>query len=160
VTPQGATARSFPSQMNQKAIPFEVLYLNDEGYHLKLKAKVNDLELCLILDTGASQSAFDLHFVQKNFGEQVLVPTMQISAGLGTNSMESFSLELDVFQLGELKIQPFKVAVLDLSNVNHSYERIGLEPIHWVLGNDVLYKFNALIDYRNLQLWLHEARQN
>jgi hypothetical protein len=48
----------------QQAIPFEILHLNDEGYHLKIMASINDVQLSLILDTGASQTAFDTDYIR------------------------------------------------------------------------------------------------
>ena len=54
---------------SQKSIPFEIIHLNDEGYHLKIKSIINNISIDLIVDTGASQSAFDIHFIQDNLSE-------------------------------------------------------------------------------------------
>jgi predicted aspartyl protease len=53
----------------QQAIPFEILHLNDEGYHLKIVASINDVQLSLILDTGASQTAFFCPMAMKIYGK-------------------------------------------------------------------------------------------
>ena len=139
---------------SQKPIPFEIIHLNDEGYHLKVKSMINNLSIDLIVDTGASQSAFDFHFIQNNLRELEIIKAEQISSGLGTNTMESYECTLDFFQIGDLKIENYKAALLDLSHVNQTYEKLNIPCIHGVLGNDILLKYNALIDYKNKQLWL------
>jgi predicted aspartyl protease len=137
-----------------KAIPFEIIHLNDQGYHLKIKARINGTEASFILDTGASQTAFDLHFVKLIIPENKIEVTEQVSSGLGTNNMLSYEVLIDSFQIGEHKFENYSVAVLDLSHVNNTYQKLGIDDIHGILGNDILYKFKALIDYKNLQLWL------
>lgn len=139
---------------NHKAIPFEIIHLNDQGYHLKIKARINGTEASFILDTGASQTAFDLHFVKLIIPENKIEVTEQVSSGLGTNNMLSYEVLIDSFQIGEHNFENYNVAVLDLSHVNNTYQKLGIDDIHGVLGNDILYKFKALIDYKNLQLWL------
>jgi predicted aspartyl protease len=142
--------------MIKKAIPFEIVYLNEEGYHLKIAVLVNNQKCSMLLDTGASQTAFDRKLLQDIIGAEAIVPSEQISTGLGTQSMESFSAVLPEFEIGDIKITSYKAAVLDLGHVNQTYEKIMLDPIHGVLGNDILLPYNALIDYRNLQLWLEK----
>jgi hypothetical protein len=34
---------------------------------------------------------------------------------------------------------------------------MNINPIHGVLGNDVLLKYEALIDYKNKQVWLNNV---
>ncbi len=139
----------------QKAIPFEIIHLNEEGYHLKIRAKINKVDVALILDTGASQTAFDINFVKENIVYLDIIKAEQISSGLGTNTMESFESVFNYFEIGDLTIENYKAALLDLSHVNNTYEKLNIEPIHGVLGNDVLLKYDALIDYKNKQLWLN-----
>lgn len=139
---------------SQNAIPFEIIHLNEEGYHLRITSKINDLKISMILDTGASQTAFDQHFIRISLENLEINLAEQISTGLGTNSMESFECILHRFEIGNIELTNYKAALLDLSHVNYAYEKLNIEPIQGVLGNDVLLKFNALIDYKNKQIWL------
>lgn len=139
---------------SQKAIPFEIIHLNEQGFHLRMNASVNGKVISLILDSGASQTAFDISYVQEFHSELDVNLAEQISSGLGTNTMESFECVFDVFVIGDLKLKNYKAALLDLSHVNHAYHKLNIEPIQGVLGNDVLMKHNALIDYKNKQIWL------
>lgn len=144
---------------NNKAISFEIIHLNEQGYHLKIKTQVNDIVAYFILDTGASQTAFDLGFIKNILPENQITSSEQISSGLGTNNMMSYEVMIDKFQIGHHIFENYKAAVLDLSHVNSTYEKLGIQNIHGVLGNDILYKLKALIDYKNLQLWLNDSTE-
>lgn len=77
-----------------------------------------------------------------------------LSTGLGTNSMESQSIHLSSLKFGKIVIWNYDMVLLDLNHVNVSYESIGIKHIDGVLGNDLLYDLNAVIDYnaRTLKL--------
>lgn len=135
-------------------LPFEIINLNDEGYHLRISVKINGTPISMILDSGASQTAFDITFIRNFYSDLEINITSQISSGLGTSSMESFECNLQSFEIGNINLKNYKAALLDLSHVNYAYDKLSIEPINGVLGNDVLLKHDALIDYKNRQLLL------
>jgi hypothetical protein len=139
---------------NQKAIPFEIVKLNESGFHLRIEAEINGKTISLILDSGASQTAFDSSYIFEFMKDLEINSAEQLSSGLGTNSMEIFECVFESFKLGNLVLLNYKAALLDLSHVNHTYDRMNLAPIQGVLGNDVLMKYDALIDYKNKHVWL------
>ena len=130
----------------------------DEQSALSLMVKItlfiNGNPARMILDTGASRTVFDETrvgvFVDKNYIEG----QDRLSTGLGTNTMESKQVMLDEFQIGELTIKDYNAAVLDLTHVNQSYERLALKPIDGVLGSDILFDYKAVIDYEKRELVL------
>lgn len=139
---------------SQKAIPFQIIDLDSEGYHLKIIGQINNHSANIILDTGASKTAFDQTFITALIGANALEKHEKLSSGLGTNSMECYEAELSELRMGDFTLNNYRIAVLDLSNVNLAYEKLGLGKIHGILGNDILFKNSALIDYGNKQLWL------
>jgi hypothetical protein len=135
-------------------LPIEIFSIEDDGYHLKIKIVVNGKSANMILDTGASRTVFDeeriAHFVEVGDVEE----HDRLSTGLGTNSMESKQVTLGELHIGGLKIIDYNAAVLDLTHVNQSYERLKIEPIDGVLGSDILFDYGAVIDYEKNELLL------
>jgi predicted aspartyl protease len=138
----------------QQAIPFDICVLDNDGYHLCITAKVNGTPCNLILDTGASQTAFDITFIQQVPGLDPIMKAGRTSSGLGTSSMEIHETAISIFELGDQRFTDYTAVVVDLHHVNLTYEKLNMKPIHGVLGNDILVKHEAMIDYRNKQLWL------
>lgn len=139
----------------QKAIPFEIINLDDDGYHLMVKGKVNGHDCNLILDTGASKTALDKGFVSDVIGKEELKKVEKLSSGLGTNEMEIHEIIVKAFHIDSHIFHNYEVAVIELTHVNFAYEKMNLEKIQGIIGNDILVKYHALIDYKNKQLWLN-----
>ncbi len=133
-------------------LPFEILPIENDGFHLQLKVRINGVEANLILDTGASRSVFDetriTLFTKNNHVED----NERLSTGLGTNTMTSKKVILEKLQLNELIIENYEATILDLAHVNQSYEKLELELIDGVLGSDILVEYNAIIDYGRKEL--------
>lgn len=140
-------------------IPFKLLSLDGEGYHLMIKAYVNKKVANLIIDTGASKTVFDKKRVQKFVSESKIDAHEKLSSGLGTSNMESHVVVLKTFKIGEIEMKEYQTVLLDLSHVNQSYEQIGLKPVEGVLGSDVLLRYNAVIDYEKKLLRLSSPKK-
>jgi len=129
------------------SIPFKVLSLDGEGYHLMLKIYVNRKVANVIIDTGASKTVLDKHMIKKYVKDQNFDVHDKLSSGLGTNTMESQVTMIKKLRIGEIEIADYQAILLDLSHVNNSYQQIGLKPVVGVLGSDILLKYKAVIDY-------------
>jgi hypothetical protein len=70
--------------------------------------------------------------------------------------MQSFIATLKQFHLGGLKLKNYVSIFIDLSHVNAAYSQIGIEEVDGVIGNDILMKFKASIDYKKKELKLCE----
>lgn len=135
-------------------IPFQILAIEDDGFHLQLTIKINNKNAVLILDTGASRSVFDESRIKKFTSNNQTEDTERLSTGLGTNTMVSKKVYLEKLQLNELVIENYEATILDLTHVNQSYEKLNLNLIDGVLGSDILSDFNAIIDYGKKKLLL------
>jgi hypothetical protein len=133
-------------------VPFKILSLDAEGFHLMIKVKINGKSANLIIDTGASKTVLDRTRVSKYVKEKDFISHDKLSSGLGTNSMESQMTLLKKLSIGDLVINNYTTVLLDLSHVNGSYQQIGLKPVEGVLGSDILLLFNAVIDYEKKSL--------
>jgi len=146
--------------MIQKTIlPIELLFIEDAGYHLLVKAKVNGKAATLLIDTGASKTVFDKGRILRFTDEKNFRQLEKLSTGLGTSRMETQSAILKKFQLGKLSLSLFETIVIDLSHVNLTYAKLDLPAIDGVLGSDLMVKYHALIDYRKKELKLQWKKQ-
>jgi predicted aspartyl protease len=133
-------------------LQIEIFPIEDDGYHLKLNMLINKKNASVIIDTGASRSVFDENRIVEFLGHDELEDQDRLSSGLGTNTMVSKKVKLDSLQLGETVIKDYDATILDLSHVNASYEKLGLEPVDGILGGDILFDFNAVINYKEKTL--------
>jgi hypothetical protein len=126
-------------------VPLQIIDLHQDGYHPLVNVSVFGKAFTLVLDTGASKTAFDQEIL---LAEGIHVTASDsLSTGLGTNSMTSFTTVLTDLYIGELKVSEFEVAVLDLSTINIAYRQLNHPEVLGVLGGDVLMKYKAVIDY-------------
>lgn len=135
-------------------IPFKILSIGEEGYHLMIKLYINRKVANVIIDTGASSTVFDKKRILKYVTNNTVTEHNNLSTGLGTNTMKSQFTTLKKLKIGELQIVDYKAVLLDLSHVNKSYNQVGLTPIDGVLGSDILLKHKAVIDYAKQKLKL------
>ena len=140
-------------------IPFKVLSLDGEGFHLMIKVYINKKVANLIIDTGASKTVLDKKRIEKYVTEKSFDVHDKLSSGLGTNTMESQITTLKKLKIGDIEIEQYQTVLLDLSHVNHSYEQIGLKQIEGVLGSDILLKYKAVIDYPKKELRLTYSKK-
>lgn len=135
-------------------IPLILLDLQQDGFHPLVEVSLSGRPFILVLDTGASKTAFDQALLEEaNFGIEI-VPSDSLSTGLGTNDMRSSTAVISSLCIGGRQIEKFEAAVLDLSAINIAYGQLGHARVLGVLGGDILVKYKALIDYGKLQLTL------
>jgi len=128
-------------------VPLQIIDLNEEGFHPLVKIKVFGKKFTVVLDTGASKTAFDKNLLQKASKKALIIDSNILSTGLGTNNMASYTATINDMRIGRLKIPEFEVAVLDLSTINFAYAQMGHPQVLGVLGGDILMRYKAVINY-------------
>ncbi|MBD1430993.1 MULTISPECIES: retropepsin-like aspartic protease [Sphingobacterium] len=140
-----------------KIIPFEILTLQQDGYHIILHIELLEKKFKMVLDTGASKTVLDrTTLLEAGIDEQKLIETSILSSGLGTNEMQSAIFILPYLRIGDWECKKFEVAVLDLSTINFAYSQINADPVVGVIGGDILNKYGAVINYKKKTLQLNE----
>jgi len=128
-------------------IPLQIIDLHEDGYHPLVEITIYGKPYILVLDTGASKTAFD-HTMLLQSGDGALIKSSdRLSTGLGTNTMISSTALINEMYIGDLHISEFEVAVLDLSSINIAYRQLNHPEVLGVLGGDILMKYKAVIDY-------------
>ncbi|HTI60624.1 aspartyl protease family protein [Mucilaginibacter sp.] len=137
-------------------VPLHIIDLHEDGYHPLVEVSIFGKPFTLVLDTGASKTAFD-HGALLNEDAKLEVSD-RLSTGLGTNDMASSTAIIRDMKIGDLQIDEFEVAVLDLSTINIAYRQLNHPEVLGVLGGDILMKYKAVIDYGAGTLTLGHTR--
>lgn len=132
--------------------------VENDGFHIMLTARANDKPLNMLIDTGASRTVFDNNSLERILGIDInsLKNNQQLSAGIGSTSLESRFLLLDSFRLGNLSIQNYNTVLIDMSQINQLYTKLGLPAIEGILGGDLLMELKSRIDYREMEICLYK----
>lgn len=135
-------------------VPLQIIDLHQDGFHPLVAVSVCGKPFILVLDTGASRTAFDHTIISQEDVE--LHASESMSTGLGTTTMTSYTANISNFRIGDLQVEAFEVAVLDLSTINMAYRQLNQTEVLGVLGGDILVKYKAVIDYGHALLTLHD----
>jgi predicted aspartyl protease len=133
--------------LKKTTIPLQIIDLDEEGVHPLVAITVFGKPFILVLDTGASKTAFDQSMLLQAHEHAIVTGSDRLSTGLGTNSMVSSTVVINDLYIGDLLIDEFEVAVLDLSTINIAYKQLGHPEVLGVLGGDILMKYKAVINY-------------
>ena len=121
--------------------------------HLWLPAAaINGRAVTLYLDTGAGRTVVDLAFA-RTLGLP-LTEDAHGAGGAGAATMKNYPTRLACLDLGPLREEDFPVHAIDLAHVNAALRARGERPMDGVLGADLLDAREAVIDYRQLGLFL------
>lgn len=133
---------------NYRKIKFKVT----KTQHLLIKAKINGVEGCFILDTGASNSCVGFESVELFLLKAKKSKTK--ASGAGASGMVTQIAVNNQLQLGSWKSLKFDLVIFDLSHVNEALVLHKSKSVHGIIGADVLLKGKAIIDYYNHYLYL------
>src|SRR6188472_3277522 len=98
--------------IRKTTLSIDLLFIEDAGFHLLTKAKVNGKPATLLIDTGASKTVFDKGRLLRFISETGFTTLGKLSTGLGTAKMETQSALLKKFQVGKLSIQKYETIVI------------------------------------------------
>jgi len=141
-------------RIQETVIPFQIISLWTEGVHALVKANIGRYVARMIIDTGASRTVFDESFMLKVLPLSKVTPNGKAASAIGSNEIESASLVIPKWRIGECSFHNYEAAIIDLSHVNVSYARLGIKPVHGILGGDVLQERQARIHYKTKELFL------
>ncbi|MDY0078321.1 MAG: retropepsin-like aspartic protease [Bacteroidales bacterium] len=133
-------------------IPFQLISIEGDGYHILTDGHINGLEAKFLIDTGASRTVFDIEGIRKFVQKPDFMQNERLSTGLGTNEMPSMVVEIESLGFGNLKIEYYPAIAIDLKHVHLSYENLGLPTIDGVLGGDLLARYRCVINYKTRKI--------
>jgi len=138
----------------KEILPIEFIEIEKGNFHLFIYAKIGRKKARLLVDTGASKTAFDQTQILK-FVDASTLSKYEINAiGLGSSQVETQISYLPSLRLGEIKLTQHEITVLDLGHVNQAYKRLGFPEIDGVLGSDLLHQYQAIINFPKAKMEL------
>jgi hypothetical protein len=140
--------------MKNYKIPLKLVKLDNRSFHLLAEARIDDTDLNLVIDTGASRTVFDRKLLEARLnGPEEIIPEIQ-SAGIMAEKIECRTAVAGRFIMGDLILYRFPVIMIDLDAINRIYHKVTGHTIHGLLGSDFLHEYQAEINYRKLILKL------
>jgi hypothetical protein len=137
------------------SIPLKLVTLQEDGFHILVEAQLNGENLLMVVDTGASRSCFDIHFLENLINKDLLQSNESMTSGIGTNSLNSVITIVDELCIGELTVKNYEAVGIDMSHIHHAYTMAGVAKVDGILGGDILLKHNAVINYRKRVLLMN-----
>jgi len=118
---------------------------------LHVSGTINGSPITLLIDTGANVSLLDAAWV----AGQGLAGERTESGTIGCVTVNGIDMiDVDCLELGAIRMEGIRLAVVDLSHVNRQFEQSGSPTIGGILGADVLAERSAVIDYSDPRLKL------
>ena len=131
-------------------------FLLDKGYqriklnrintnHYEVKANINGVEGSFILDTGASTSCVGFEAIETF---NLIAKDSKIkAAGAGAVNMDTQISKGNKIRIGKWKKKRIALVLFNLDHVNIALTQHEAEPVHGIIGADILRKGKAVIDY-------------
>ncbi len=139
-------------------LPLHILPIENQGYQIVLRAVISNHAACLLVDTGASHTLFDRQRLER-FGPLSTNHTVTYQAkGLG-NEIDSFILDIPKFNFNGHSIDDYHAILMNLDALSEIYAEFLGEPIHGILGGDLLYRLDAIINYKKQVIKLSKKKE-
>jgi len=130
-------------------VPIEILKIKDDlrdGYHILCRTRINKKEFRMLLDTGSSMTIFDKK-KSKDISKNQVEPNNQSVLSVGNSNIKSEYIVIDEMVLGDIVLKDYKTVLIDLDYLNQHFKNNGEPQIDGIIGGDILFKYNAIIDY-------------
>lgn len=136
------------------AIPFQLIEIEPESYHLIVKAKLNGNLVMFIVDSGASRSVLDI-----SYDTGIRVDGIEGNSAIG---FMADNVDIDIAQVPEIVIGKYTfnnllMAVTDLSALRTVYTKLTGIDVAGLLGCDFLVDHVSSINFRNRKIFLKQG---
>lgn len=129
-----------------------------QGYQWVVPCKVNDKNCLFLIDNGASITVLDTDFYESiKIKDNIKQPSFPV-AGIGGDFMSVSLPKVKSLKVGLRKFKNRTVATLSLDSFNSMRSICNLEPIHGLIGADILYQDKAIIDFSKSLLILTKQK--
>ncbi len=139
------------------SIPIYIVKVEGGGNHLLIKSRFNSsVQGYLIIDTGASVSAFDKETCLP-FSKNIKYKKEIQSSGVTSESLNAQPVKIHKLYLGRFRFELSQAVLIDLTHIKQLYSQFSTKNILGLLGGNFLIEHRAIIDYRNNLLHLETS---
>jgi hypothetical protein len=132
-------------------IPFQVVELENESYHIIIDGQVEDVDLTLIVDTGASRTIIDKRFAEK-LEKLPLGTENPMATGFSAEQIPVELYNISKMTLNGVTFKNIQSLTADLSAINEVYSNLTGKTIGGLIGCDFLLKKVKSIDFKRKYL--------
>ncbi len=142
--------------MKKYKIPIKYYNIPGGGTHLFVKSKINGIKTFLLIDTGASNSVFDINNPQfKDTKFEIKDDDIQ-SSGFNSTISNLHTGTINSLRICHLTILNKETIFTPLDYINSLYETIKLPKISGIIGSDFLIEYSAIINLKTNILYLEK----
>lgn len=136
-----------------KSIPFKLVELEPESYHILVDATINGESVKLIVDSGASRSVLDKIY---DSGERVEGVSDTVAVGFMSDNVNIEIASIPSLFVSGVKFKDFPIALADLSALRELYKNITGLNVAGLLGCDFLVQNVSSINFRSKKIFIKE----
>ena len=126
----------------------------EKSHHITVDARLAGRSARFIVDTGAGGTVVDSSRATEY--NLKLRSHSKKGGGVGSGAMQLSSVVKHDLHLGTIDLSKTKLLTMDLSHVNAALKKAKVEPVVGVIGADILWRHDALIDYAKSLILLSE----
>lgn len=130
-------------------LKLDIQSLGDDGYHIFCTVKVNGKKCRALIDTGASKTVVGKQLAKSLKMEIINLSGANQMTGIQPGEMEVSFTKIDTIAFGTLKFQNLIAGLIDMKHVSAQYKTFNIKPFKLIIGGDILFMGNAVIDYKN-----------
>ncbi len=128
-------------------IPFRVIELEPDSYHIVIDGKIGDFESTFIIDTGASRTIIDKCYAE-NLKKLKIGTENPMATGISSEQIPVELYNVSKLVLSDVKFKNVQSLAADLTAVNEIYMNITGKKIGGLIGCDFLLDKVRSIDFK------------
>ncbi len=127
--------------------------MNSNHLVIEIDLKETEEKARFIIDTGASQTCIDTQKA-KQMGYQ-LEETKEKATGTGSTKMPLSIAFVPKLSFGEFDLFEYQMTLIDLKHVNEALHEMGVKAVDGIIGADILWQHQGIIDCGKKKLILN-----
>lgn len=140
-------------------IPFRVIELEPDSFHIVIDGKIEDVESIFIVDTGASRTIIDRCYVD-NLEKLKIGTENPMATGISSEQIPVELYNISKLVLSDVLFSNVHLLAADLTAINEIYMNITGKKIGGLIGCDFLLEKVKNIDFKKKLMSVKTKKQS